>query len=436
MRIRLILLSALTTAATLPAQAGTAYRLGRDKTWEKVEVRTTSELPGFIRKEDVKLSRYGGLASSRTEATGFFHAKKIDGRWWLIDPDGCLFISVGLCSVNHSSVDKERMAGRFGDEEGWANRTGHMLKAHGFNTLGCWSDWATFRPTPQRMPYTPRCNFMATYKNRRDEKNGQRGYPNECMPIFDPEFEAFCDVHARKLVATNDDPWLLGHFSDNELPFRPDALTNYLELPQSDTGHRAARQWWKARSRTLGTRQIGQEDQAVFMELLARRYYSIVSRAIKRYDPNHLYLGSRVHGRTIKPPVFRGAKGYVDVMTVNYYHRWSVEQERLSAWVDRSGAPFIVSEWYAQSLETPEADVSGAGFRVKTDADRGLFYQNLTLGLLENDGCVGWHWFKYGGDGKHFHKGIVDREYEPHTDLLQLMREVNNQVYPLIEYFR
>jgi hypothetical protein len=49
---------------------------------------------------------------------------------------------------------------------------------------------------------------------------------------------------------------------------------------------------------------------------------------------------------------------------------------------------------------------------------------------------VGWHWFKYSGDGDGFQKGIVSREYEPHTDILELMRQVNRQVYPLVEYFR
>jgi hypothetical protein len=432
----IIILSVLTISAAMQIHAETAHIAGKDGNWEPKEVRTVSELKGFTRVSDVKLSRFGGLAGRKIEATGFFHTKKIDNQWWLVDPDGCLFISVGLCSINHGAVDREKLPVKFGNEENWAIQTGRMLKKYGFNTLGCWSDWQTFRPTPQRMPYTPRWNFMATYKGRRDKKKGQRGYPNLCMPVFDPEFEEFCERHARQLAATQDDPWLLGHFSDNELPFRPDALTNYLALPESDTGHKAARQWWLARSGEFGSREITAEDQAAFLEYLARRYYSIVSRAIKKYDSNHLYLGSRIHGRTIRPPVFRGSKGLVDVMSVNYYHRWSAEQERLSTWVECSGAPFIVSEWYAQSLEKPDTNASGAGFRVKTDMDRGLFYQNFTLGLLQNPGCVGWHWFKYGGDGSGFHKGIVSREYEPHTDILKLMEEVNRQIYPLAEYFR
>ncbi len=428
------LILALSLSATLSAK--TAYILGKNANWDRIEARTVDELKDFAPGGEVKLSRFGGWAEKKINATGFFYAKKIENRWWLVDPDGCLFISVGLCSINHGAVDSSKMPAKFGSAENWAVRTAEMLKQYGFNTLGCWSDWRTFRPTPQRMPYTPRWNFMASYKNRRDTKNGQRGFPNLCMPVFDPEFEDFCDSHARQLAPTKDDPWLLGHFSDNELPFRPDALTNYLALNESDTGRKAAEKWWQARSQRLGKTKIGAEDQAAFMEFLARKYYSIVSKAIKKYDPNHLYLGSRIHGRTIKPPVFKGAKGFVDVMTVNYYHRFSAEQDRLANWVACSDVPFIVSEWYAQSLESPNAQASGAGFRVKTDTDRGLYYQNLTLGLLENGGCVGWHWFKYGGDGQQFHKGIVSRDYTPHTEILKQMAQVNKNVYQLSTYFK
>ncbi len=151
---------------------------------------------------------------------------------------------------------------------------------------------------------------------------------------------------------------------------------------------------------------------------------------LSKYDPNHLYLGSRIHGRCLHEGTFRGATP-VDIVSVNYYHRWSAEHDRISNWAKWSGRPLLVSEWYAQSLASADTDASGAGFRVRSNRDRGLFYQNLTLGLLRHPGCVGWHWFKYGGDGCDFRKGVVDRQYNPHTDMLKLMGELNRQIYPL-----
>jgi len=72
-----------------------------------------------------------------------------------------------------------------------------------------------------------------------------------------------------------------------------------------------------------------------------------------------------------------------------------------------------------------------AGFRVKSQRERGLFYQNLTLCLVAHPGCVGWHWFKYGGDGPGYSKGIFDTTFEPHREILDVMKELNERVYPL-----
>jgi len=438
-------MSLLTGRAACVLALAVAVGLGRAEeatllvrgTWRKQQARTVGEVPGFAGPKPVRLSRYGGCADRKAKATGFFRTEKTAGRWWLVDPEGCLFLSVGLCSVNNGTMGEAAMKRSFGDATTWAAATGKLLKSNGFNSLGCWSTWRAFRPTPQRMPYFPRWNFMATYKNRRSRTCGQRGYPNQCMPVFDPAFETFCDQHARQLAATRDDPWLVGHFSDNELPFRPDSLTNYLALPPSDPGRQAAERWWRERQERTGRKggKVRPDDQDAFLEHVARRYYTIVAAAIRKYDPNHLYVGSRVHGRTIREPVFRGSRS-LDVVSVNYYHRWSAEPDRLGNWVRWSGRPFLVSEWYAQSVETPKTAFSGAGFAVRTDRDRGLFYQNLTLGLLRSSGCVGWHWFKYGGDGAGFHKGIVSPTYQPHESLLAPMRQLNRAVYPLAAHLR
>ena len=41
--------------------------------------------------------RFGGwLRGPRQRATGFFRPEKLDGKWWLVDPDGALFISLGI----------------------------------------------------------------------------------------------------------------------------------------------------------------------------------------------------------------------------------------------------------------------------------------------------------------------------------------------------
>ena len=412
--------------------------LWRDGEWRPIAARTVEQVHGFRPTEHVELSKYGGWKARQVQATGFFRVEKINERWWFVDPEGYLFISVGMNSVSRGGANSDPAVAEklFGSAEKWAAETSRMLRERSFNSLGCWSEWRPFRDSDQPLPYFRRWNFMSTYKNRRDPKSGPKGFPNQCMPLFDDEFEEFCHRHARKLDETRDDPWLVGHFSDNELPFRPNLLNLYLELPETDSGHQAAREWLNQHRGTTGRpgdAEICENEQDVFLEYAARRYYSIVNGAIKRYDPNHLFVGSRIHGRTIRESVFRGASD-VDVMSINYYHRWSVERERMDKWLRASGRPFINSEWYAMRIDSG-VETRGAGFRVRSQRDRGLFYQNHTLGLMEHPGCVGWHWFKYGGDGDGHSRGTVDRQYRPHTELLDVMQALNEQVYPLVAHF-
>ncbi|MBQ7292804.1 MAG: agarase, partial [Clostridia bacterium] len=48
--------------------------------------------------------------------------------------------------------------------------------------------------------------------------------------------------------------------------------------------------------------------------------------------------------------------------------------------------------WEADNRMTNQ---SGAGFTVRTQDDRGKFYQNYALMLMECMGCVGFDWFHY-----------------------------------------
>ena len=91
------------------------------------------------------------------------------------------------------------------------------------------------------------------------------------------------------------------------------------------------------------------------------------------------------------------------------------------------------------------ANTGGAGWLVKTQRERGLFYQNFALGLLESKVCVGWHWFRYSDNdleekatdpsNRDSNKGIVNNRYEPYAPLLAQMKSLNEHVYALADFF-
>lgn len=59
--------------------------------------------------------KYGGWANGpKLEATGWFRTEKVDGKWWLVDPDGNLFFSIGVdCVRTGDSTFTEKREGWF-----------------------------------------------------------------------------------------------------------------------------------------------------------------------------------------------------------------------------------------------------------------------------------------------------------------------------------
>jgi hypothetical protein len=438
-RIRLALSVMALAAGCAWAGAGDVRRQSGQR-WENASVRLLFEVPGFSRSEPARLDQYGGSADRRAKATGFFRTEKIQGRWWLVDPEGGLFLSAGINSVNLVQSKGELEPTGCNSTSVWATAAARLLLTNRFNTLGCWS---TVMPSAasNSLPYTSASQFMVAFGTNLGLASpdfGHWAFPKDCIPVFHPGFEAFCDQYARRLQATREDPWLLGHFSDNELPFRPDSLDRYLSLPKDDPGHRAAQAWWDERCRSGGQKQIEDKDRQAFLQFLAERYYGVVGAAIRKHDPNHLYLGSRLHGKAISEPVLRGSAA-LDVVSVNYYNAWTPDLTRMREWSEWSGHPVLISEFYAMRIAAPDKDTRGAGFRVPSHAERGLFYQHFVLGALESPVCVGWHWFKYGGDNEAGRNGaeigVVDTHYQPRAELFSPMRELNAQLYPLAEHF-
>ncbi len=422
--------------------------------WKPYPTRTLADLPAIASAPaDAGLNRFGSRPDRTARATGFFRAERINGRWWLIDPEGGLgsnrsVVSVTMMRTPGAVAALER---KFGGEAGWAAATATLLHDHGFNGLGAWTNTDLLRAAPQKLAYTLIWNFMSSYGKKRGgtyQQPGHTGYPQDAIFVFDPEFETFCAEHAQQLAATKDDPWLIGHFTDNELPLKREALANYLSLPEKDPGFQAAQSFLRERHGPAATaKDITDADKSAFLELVVDRYLGTVTRAIRKVDPNHLILGSRFHGTQVRfPETFRAAGKYLDVVAVNYYHAWTADPELLAMWEREAGRPFIITEWYAKGMDVPGlANVSGAGWVVKTQRDRGLFYENFTLSLLESKGCVGWHWFKYidndpddkksDPSNRDSNKGIVSNRYEPHADVLASMKRINEHTYRIIDHF-
>ena len=178
--------------------------------------------------------------------------------------------------------------------------------------------------------------------------------------------------------------------------------------------------------------------EEAFLQHVCETYFRIVTAAMDRHLPNHLYLGPRlINSSANADAVLRAGRDYVDIWSINHYGAWAPSTARMDRWLELTGKPFMITEFYAKGADSGMDNAGGAGWTVPTQQDRGRFYQHFTLHLLAHCGNVGWHWFKYIDDAddnpkKTFsNKGILDTDYQPYTPLLNDMAELNRQVYRL-----
>lgn len=430
------------------ADAGTLRVKAKRKpadAWKAYETRTVNALTGY-REKRIRINEYGSRLDQREKRTGFFYAVEKKGRWWLVDPDGYLNINRAVVSVDMGKgpAQREGFDRTFRSKTQWADAAVELLRENGFNGTGSWSNHKLLSGAENRISYCVNWKFMATFgKGRTKLGSGHIDYPEDCILVFDPEWEPFCERHAMEKVSRlKDDPYLVGHFFDNELPLRPRMIERFLKLPEDNPGHQAAQAFIQSRKgsgRTL--EDLKESDILAFDDLVMEKYMGTVARAIKKADPNHMLLGPRLYSKNASMEIIGK---YVDAFSYNLYGKWSPDWKAVSLF-ESIGKPMLVTEFYVKGMDVPGlSNESGAGWCVPTQEDRGLFYQTFCLDLLESKVCIGWQWLRYQdndpGNSKvdasnlNANKGIVNNQYQEYAPLLSRMKELNEQVYSIIDH--
>ena len=412
---------------------------------------TLDRLPGFTPKPAPALSRYGGDVSRTWKSTGFIRIQQEKGRWWVVDPEGHPMLTMALNSIRPapSQTSKQAFANAFSSPQDWLTKTQQLLDENGFTGAGSWSDIPAIqvynRTAKRPITYATMFNFLTTFKQQR-----AKAHPNsEKIPVpalvFDPAWAAFCDTHARQADAYRQDANVLGHFSDNEIAFSATLLPQILALRDpAQPAYAAAVQWLK--TQRADSTNLTNELKDAFVGYVAETYYKAVGPALKKRDPNHLYLGTRLHSAAkFNRHVFAAAEPYVDLVSINFYGRWYPSRAVTNQWATWTTKPFFITEFYTKSEDSGLSNVAGAGWLVHKEADRGIFYQNFGLALLQAKNCVGWHWFRYqdndpsepGTDKPDMgsNKGIVNSTYQPYPVLLNAMKSLNQNSFGLIDFF-
>jgi hypothetical protein len=441
-------------------------------------------------------SAYGGWKEgSRFEATGYFHTKKHEGRWWFVDPEGYLFWSYGVNCVGvefagqtpternpavfselpqeddatfgrfHTKLDVEDNYKLREDVPHYDFTRANLYRTYGkdweamqvgqdirrlqycrFNTIGAWSDNAVV--ALKKVPYTVMLHY-------------EYAFAAEKLPDpFDPATraglrEAICEYP----VDFRNDPWCLGAFVNNELHWNNNArhmvaaVLGYAapgtEVKKVFAAHLtekygtagALNAAWQTDFESLDD-LLSVNDPSLFAKanpddcselafLLADAFYGLVKEELAAHSPNTLYLGSRMNSGS--ESVLKAAAKHVDVISANIY-AFHPDTGHYGS----TDKPVLITEFHFANVS---GNNLGSGLRSAQDAvQQGRLFGAFISRAVMDPKIIGAHWFQWrdqnvGGryDGENYDVGFFDVADRPNDHLIRAAAGQGQTLYNSIK---
>ncbi len=301
--------------------------------------------------------KYGGwLKGPKLKATGSFRTEKVSGKWWFVDPDGYLFWSHGIGSVDAGDgaaviTDREfyftglpdsvkyrdlyRTSWRapFGyykdrdtrsfDEIGWnmlrkygdswkekvIDMASVRLLSWGQNTFGAWTSEEIYLES--KIPYTP----IIMIGSRKLE--GSEGHWYKYADPYDISLTENLKQKIKAIEKSVTDPYCIGYFVDNEITWGDSTGVARWTIasPAGQPAKIFMLSFLKKKYRTIddlngkwGTQfaswndfmnntqllDIRNEDTREFTLMAINEYFKKVRNTLKKLAPDKLYLGPRL----------------------------------------------------------------------------------------------------------------------------------------------
>jgi hypothetical protein len=374
--------------------------------------------------------------------------------WWFVAPTGEPFFSLGVSMFNQGTSpadynpDKPSYAAlrHYGSPDDWAAVSLRRLKSWGFTTIGGWSDYETLSRSPEHdLWITPVLHLGS----------------NSGVPWFDMwdemNIRRIDEVAADYMQTVRNDPRVLGYYSDNEIGWWNAILWKMtLEQPASsgqrqrlvrlvrdaydgdwnglvrDFEPQSAASWAELdRGGMLWLRPGSDGIRTIrrFLGLAAERYYELMRAAIRKVDPDALYLGDRYQS-FYYPQLAAASRAHVDVVSTNLNVSWNdgtFVDSYLDTLHELTGKPLLVSEFYmaAQENRSNNKNEVGGFPIVTTQAERADALANTLRRLARLPYVVGADWFQYYDepphgrtlDGEDYNFGLVDIEDQPYQEV-------------------
>ncbi len=429
-------------------------------------------------------NRFGGFVNGpKYEATGHFRTQKIDDRWWIIDPEGCLFWSSGVNSAGRLEIltptkgrehffegipDKTNsnahlfaknqykhglanLHRKYGadSEDDYVAVSLKRMKSWGLNTLGGWSaETVGEHPDDIKLPYTVYINSVSP------------GINDKFPDVFDSRWQADVEKKIKEKAAfVTDDPYFFGFFINNEIHWgNPNSLVIHsLEKGADCAGKKAYIKLLKEELENIklfnelsgatfntwdelltskvkaGTLKVAglKEYNVKHYTKMCELYFKTTKALIDKYAPDKMYIGCRWHGNHKNKINTTVSAKYLDILTFNAYENEVEFYPYPAKDIDK---PFIISEFNFGALDAGKF-FTGLGY-ASSQRNRGEKYMNFIEGALRNPRCVGAHWFMWAnsttagrGNGENANCGLVSMTDQIYYELISYIRETTYKMY-------
>ena len=391
------------------------------------------------------------------EATGWFRTENIDGKWWLISPDGRLFFSNGIDCVGlwqrtfiegrddwfewlphpegvfkpmfgyvdkvHSMADEIGGKGRtfgfhianvfkkYGEEyrRKWRETTYRRFSSWGVNTIGNWSEGPVLEESP--LPYVASAGVSG--KHRRVE--GGEGYWGKIHDVFDPEFENSVERGIGWVTQKHGtNPLCIGYFIDNELSWGNDDGCSIavwaLRSPEDQPCRRVFVETLKSKYRELESlNQAWGADAESWAHLRVPQEINPTCRA----DLNDfIEVFCNRYFSTLAEKVKQGAPNQLYLgCRFSGFTRIAVEacaryadvisfniyrrgvDPKTWSWLEKINKPAIIGEFHFGA--TDRGMFHPGLVEAKDQSERGAFYSDYVRSVAQHPNFVGCHWFQY-----------------------------------------
>jgi len=341
------------------------------------------------------------------EATRYFTIERKRNHWFLLNPEGEPFFTIGLNHLDSTPLHNPAFDWKkaFGNSQRkWLHeQVGPDLRRWGFNTVG-WVQEVVVRGDMKTsslhrhsrnfiyeeyqwidLPYCHMLHFSEPH-----QWDIEHPFPK----VQSTEFEEWCEYVAKNECSRfADDPKLIGYF--------------YSDCPNW------AHQGYHGKAPWFDTEMLKSDKGKQELRSTARRYYSLLHEAVRRHDKNHLIFGDRYEANAFLPEeVVSEAVPYIDVFSLQCFGSLEIKREAIAYWGSTTGLPVLLAD-------APREQPFDSG------SEGNYLREMRALRVLK--ACIGWHYCGAYVRNDVRQRGLRDSSNREDRALLEVMKTAHSE---------